>query len=645
MIRRLTAALVVALTLTVAPVGAAHALSNPLDRLSELFDGADCRTPPPTQAPSNNIASGVDPGPDNPRPGNPFGVDATTTVYEKYLYGGLAWTAYDSGCLVDKTGLPAETVSYLTPVANFFVQIAALEVALANVTTRLAREPQPLLAAFDPAVLDATRIFGETVFNPLIGIVLLAAGVAIAYTAMRGNLSASAGKVAGAVLVTAAGLFIIDYPSRAVGLFDDMAISVITAVDEGMAGSSPADPGVASAANLHDNLLYTTWKGGAFGRPDSPCSERFADDLFEASTLSLQEYQTVLSDPDGAGAALKEQKRQDWQDIADEVEATDEDCYQHLKGTAHSGGTRLAYAVPAALLTGPALAVTQTIANVVFIVALLVMRFVIALAPVLAVAAVLRPALLYGPFLSSAGLLGRGILLAVGMQVFVSLAGGLLAAVNPIVAGIIVAFAAIALLVAKPWKKKMTDPRAWMKQKGKWIAEKALDRQLWEGATEDAIRDDRERQQRDEERSGGSTAEPVTEPAAETTTAGAAGGGTAAQPVDPARFSITAGPMGDSHHPEPEATPAQDKTPPQPERDPATGAVIVTPTAADPDRRGLPAPAEPKHRRGDEPALQPRVLAPGEQLPPDLIDLGDAPAYRPARTSAPISTSSEPTDA
>ena len=392
------------LTGVVLLLGGAPAAAEPIESAVVAAPWDDwCEGDAPLSDPTTaGVAAAIDPGPAaaDRREGDPFADEPTASVYDTYGYGGLEWVNYDLGCGPDAARDPA--AAGLGAIANLTLDGIELGNAALTTVSRFATDPDTL-SVLEPVQRVLAEAIGRNLFLPLFVMTALGTALWLAAKARHGDVALAASGSGWVLACAAIGIASAFWWNTIVPLIDDSIGAVQSAVTDSLNGISGggclpgetrpsggqcAAPADAMAGALHEATLYQTWKAGTFGRYDSPTADKYADDLFAASTLSWAEYEEVKGDSDARNDLLKE-KQSEFDRIANAIEEEDPAAYQYLAG--HKNGARLGYAA----VGGIAFLVSSwfiAVANVLTVYALLVVRLVIVLLPLIVLVAGYYPA-------------------------------------------------------------------------------------------------------------------------------------------------------------------------------------------------------------------------------------------------------------
>lgn len=417
------------------------------DQVDSITGAADCKTPPKTRSSTSGRANNIDPGPANPRQGDPFGDPPTSTVYEVYGYGGLNYQSYDPGCFLDK--LPGDAIEHpTTDRANRKFSLAATIAALANTSSAMVRDLNPLVETFKPVLDVSVRVLNNTVWEPLFGIV---AGLVVIGLMRRAKRAENARDISvalgSALFIVVAVTFVVGYPTRATSLVHEPASEAMGTIKDAFTDQAPgADPGVAGQATLYETLVWKPFMGGVFCTTTGPTFDTYAGPLFAASVFTRWEDAQQRADPTGVGATLAAEKQAEWQRIADEIQQVDPDAYECLKS---ARPTEQGEYANAALVSISTVGGAQIVTNVMFLVTAVFALLLIALFPLLGLLGLWNTSWVTGPWARAAELAVKVFLWAVVVQVLVNVSDELYDEMDPLLASMIVAGVLLSAVAAQ----------------------------------------------------------------------------------------------------------------------------------------------------------------------------------------------------
>lgn len=360
-------ALLVALAaaLTLIPAGPAHA-----------FPLGGCKEAPVATVPSQSgpallgahaalEATGAD----------PFAVGATTTVYQEYGWPTTWWPIYDLGCGPDIARNPGAVVGGFVAETSTFGGVAFASMFDGMVHAVLDWQG---LAEVDAAIGGIVDDLREQMWLPLVTIVLLLTAAWFVIKVIRGDVG-DALKAAGSTLLASLALVIlINYPVKSAQVFDSTVKGSIAAAYTG------AVPGADSGAEIADGLIsrtfqatmYDRWCEGMVGG-DPAAGQRWCPALWKSLYVSRHEQRTTRAQD---RAALLERKADQFEEIAEQVKDQDPAAYSVLTGRDYQ--TRL-FAVGFSNLIWPLVAVFPLASLFLLLVALMMVRVAVMLAPVI----------------------------------------------------------------------------------------------------------------------------------------------------------------------------------------------------------------------------------------------------------------------
>lgn len=342
MIGRFLAVLVMATGLLV--LNPSIASSEPVRALSSepvRALGLDCNEAPTPDMPGQGLGAFFQKRP-NPLPPHedPFAPGSTTTIYEQYGFAGLRWHTYDLGCGPDAARNPDAVIG--TAISNWMMNVPISMTAATASITEVAFEPT-FLDVFDPVITRVSKALHDSLFVTWVPAVIALLGILILLRARRAALATTAAAVGWALMVVLVATAIFRWPISAGHFADDTITSTLGAVVGDLNGAGgDTSPGVAVASNLHESIFYTSWLAGTLGSTDSETAERYGPDLFKSQALTWRESEIVETDPD-RGDEIIEAKKDQFEEIAGQIEDADPAAYEHLTG--RRSDTRVGYAM------------------------------------------------------------------------------------------------------------------------------------------------------------------------------------------------------------------------------------------------------------------------------------------------------------
>lgn len=408
--RRLASVLAVAFvllggTVSGAPIAAAASVSG---LSAALALGPDCKGDPPVPLSPSGLLS-VRPAATSD--GDPF-ADTRTSIQS--VYGtNFGWWTYDNGCAAGSAILPGLGTNIATLVG---LQIAGLAPNWGQALMSAVVNPT-WTHQLDSVVTNATASTSAGVWYPWLTVSLLLVAVLSFRHAVRGAIPAVVTGVVWSLLVLVVVTWTVNYPRESVDLLDSGIQTAVVSTATGFSGgaaSSATSPGVQAVQEMdHEwdlmvrSTLYLSWLQGAFGSADSATAKTYGPALFKATHFSWSEYDTYQADPNGKGKALVDRKAGSFRQIADQVQASDPVAYQAFTGNNY--WDRLGIGL-LSLVEMIVVAWFLLVAAVIILVAYLLVRLVVPLAPAAGVFFLVEPlrAMALGWLRRIAGLLVMG---------------------------------------------------------------------------------------------------------------------------------------------------------------------------------------------------------------------------------------------
>lgn len=302
--------------------------------------GPDCKEAPIPEAPGGGISGFLGGAPANlPSDASGTFVDGAPS-YSHYGLAGLTFNTYDLGCGPDAVRDPGAIIG--TTIANWGLEGTKFGVSLTNAVMGAAYNPD-YLQVFDPLLTSATGTLQDSIFDVWVPVVIVVVGVTLVWSSRKSQWSKTAATVGWALLVMLLAAAVFRWPVAAGTVADDSMTTVLGSVNAGINGTDPGDDPVEGASQaLTSTVLWEQWKMGTFGRSNSATADKYAEDVYRATTLTWQEAQDVRNGDDG----IIEQKADDFKEIASQIEEDDPDAYEYLTG--HKGQGRIAAAMVSA---------------------------------------------------------------------------------------------------------------------------------------------------------------------------------------------------------------------------------------------------------------------------------------------------------
>jgi uncharacterized membrane protein len=307
--------------------------------------GMDCKEAPTPDMPGQGLSAFFHKAPD-PLPGreDPFARGASTTIYEQYGYAGLRWNTYDLGCGPDAARHPDAVIG--TAVSNWMLNLPLSLTALTSSITEVAFAPS-FLDVFDPTIRRVSEALHEGLFASWVPAVIALLGIMVLVKARRAALATTAASIGWALIVILVATALFKWPIAAGHFADDTVTATLGAVVGDLNDEHETkSPGVTVASNVHESVFYSAWLAGTLGSTDSVTAKRYGPDLFQAQALTWSQAKIVHEDPE-RGEQIIAEKKQQFEDIAAQIQDTDPAAYEHLTGK--RSDTRVGYALLATL--------------------------------------------------------------------------------------------------------------------------------------------------------------------------------------------------------------------------------------------------------------------------------------------------------
>ena len=326
--RRFVAVMVLAVVTIVGGAAAVHAATSPA-AVPAIPTGRDCLRPPTPANPDSGVLAMIDPGPANPKDGDPFDKNSGVSMYDVYGYAGYELYLFDPGCMDLKRVYDPDNAK-----ANAYMMSSASLIAFAARLTELATS-DTFGKLFDPIREKAQAILGEGLFLPLLGLGLAVTGLLIIYRSKDGDLAGEThAAVSSLTLVTVAAATLL-YSAVFVGAVDGMltgSFKAATQIASGTVqqGNDDRSTGDALAANMVNSILYPSWAAATFG-DDKQAAEKYGPALFKAGALTRKEAAAIAAKPETAGDVF-EAKKKEYKAVAAKVETEYPAAYSYITG-------------------------------------------------------------------------------------------------------------------------------------------------------------------------------------------------------------------------------------------------------------------------------------------------------------------------
>jgi len=453
--RRLAAAIAVAAIafgplLVAAPASASPRLAPDMS-CGGLDDGKGAPVP---ESPSKGIHNADRKSREQPPTGDPFTPGSGVTILDAYGYAGLTWQVYDVGCGGSAPNvLEAGPNSIQTAAANVMMTLPKLAVSFSDSVIHDAFNPQ-WLSAFDPFVERSTKDMQLAVYDYAAPVALVVVGILIVAKARKRALAGTAALIGWGLLVMFVATALVQYPLWAGHAVDNVlttgtgAVATATASATGGGGDGKGTADRPVIGGVYDQVLYKTWLAGNFGDPDSPAAKRHGPALFDAGAMTWAEERTAQASPIDAKRIL-EAKQAKFKATADLIKAEDPAAYEYLRGA--KGTERIARAWWATVVA--ALIIPLIVyASVTLVVAFLMIRFAVVVAPIIAPMAIVVRSVGMAALGRVTSTVWTALVFGCGMSVIMLMYGIALAAdVNMFVRAIIllaIAFMGFAVLLS-----------------------------------------------------------------------------------------------------------------------------------------------------------------------------------------------------
>lgn len=353
--------------------------------------GFSCKEPPTPEMPIDPTPAFFDSrskgdGHDKPPPG----FEARPSGYESYGWAGLSWSTYDLGCGEDV--IPAGEASRDTLMGNFLLGTGKLVMSIAFWLDDQAKTPEEAratgvttngLAKIDALITKIVKQIGDKgVLSQFLALAVMLGACMAGYAALR----ADTAKIMQTLLLCGAAFgmasFFVGVPQTAINTSDKIFTSVVSSV-QGDILDAGGDGRKATPRNvLMDKVLIPEWERGWFGssyadNPERREKEKLGSTLRDAVAISYEDQAKIQNNPD-EGKAIIEAKKKKWEnDVVKPLESKGLSYYT-LQG---KDGNRTSVGAMAAFKTITP-STTWIAGSLLKLLALIVVRFAILLAPI-----------------------------------------------------------------------------------------------------------------------------------------------------------------------------------------------------------------------------------------------------------------------
>lgn len=381
------------IALVIAIVGMSAAIPTVTGSAGQAHaDGFSCKEPPRPQMPSEagdpaffDSRSKGD-GHDKPPPG----YENLASGYETYGWAGLSWYTYDLGCGEDL--IPAGEASRDTAIGNIFFDLGKVVMSIAFWLDDQAKTPAEAreqgittngLSKIDALVTKIVKQIGDKgVMGQFLALAVMLAACVAGIAALR----ADTAKIFQVALLcgTAFGLaaFFVGVPQKAIDTSDQIFTSVVSGAQTDILDASPDGRKATPRNVLMDKVLIPEWERGWFGSSyaDDPVrreKEKLGSTLRDAIAINYDDQRKIQAKPE-EGKAMIEAKKKKWEnDVVKPLESKGLSYYT-LQG---KDSNRTSVGLMAAFKTITP-STTWIAGSLLKIMALIIVRFAILLAPI-----------------------------------------------------------------------------------------------------------------------------------------------------------------------------------------------------------------------------------------------------------------------
>lgn len=331
--------------------------------------GLACSTVPGTTAPT----------PGMPGRGTAGTFDSTptggTSDYDQYAYSNLDWPLYDEGSTVlHPIQVGGRTID--DTIGNGLLGLAVDIDAGANGLQKLISPPK-FLGQLDRVVAVATNAVNEALWTPYSAVAILILAIMIGWRVWRFDLASATSSTVWMLLVIGLVSFATLQSTQISSSADKILPQITDSIYAHIDGSGP-DAKSAAANEVENDVFIPLWCQGELGSTTSKVAVAECPILFHANGYSWAEANSA-----GNGIvkpSVTKAKEAQWQQAAGIVHHVDPDAYAHM--TDASAGRTSAGAL--ALLYSLSINVLRIVAYLMTLIALVVLRFAIAIFPAVA---------------------------------------------------------------------------------------------------------------------------------------------------------------------------------------------------------------------------------------------------------------------
>lgn len=303
------------------------------------------------------------------------------SLYSQYGLAPIHWNTFDEGNFLNPDNIGPDTKATTDDEFGGFFLAAAVDVAaFGNFLDRLVNPPT-FLVHMDGLIKSSTAELNQAVWIPFVGLALAIVGAGIIWRAKRRNFGEALERGAWALGVIGLVGVAVALPVQISHAADNAMTGTVNSIYTSFAGPNQA-PGSAAANLEYDNILVPMWDIGEFGTMTGQTVKVDGPKIFRANAYSWAE--TGGNGQKNPTAAVTKAKEATWSAAAANVKATDPGAYQHMTDhDASRTGAGIAALVAVLVTTW-----FRVIADILVIVALILVALTIMLIPLVGVIAV-----------------------------------------------------------------------------------------------------------------------------------------------------------------------------------------------------------------------------------------------------------------
>ena len=306
--------------LVLVALGAASAAAIPT--------GRDCLDPKRPENPYATAVSGIDGGPSERKPGDPFEEGSQASLYDRYHYAGYIQVVFDTPNIADFCQ-PIKFDKDLD-MGNTMRNLSLLVIAGLTTGTRVVTDGS-FGALWDPLQQAAVATVGRPTLVWLLSTALAVGAVLTGWRLVkRIELTEVLSWLmrAGAAYVIAIGCMF--YTIGVGGFFDSMIRQGFSAASEVTSSTLGRQPADAVASTMLDRVMYPLWQDAIFGG-NSEVRREYSERLWKAGAFTVEEQDEINRDPTIADGRVDD-KRKAYREVMLEIQDKHPQAYPQAAG-------------------------------------------------------------------------------------------------------------------------------------------------------------------------------------------------------------------------------------------------------------------------------------------------------------------------